>query len=94
MTFFPLVTICWLFNNPKSSFWRALTKQNTVEKNCIISQAQNMTALSLKCFNWNTLFTGNKQGTALPSAKTQPRPIADSSVTICNRMWTLRVISW
>jgi hypothetical protein len=31
-----------------------------------------MTALSLMCFNWNTLVTGNKQGTALTSAKHNP----------------------
>jgi len=45
-----------------------------------------MTALSLTCFNLNTLVNGNKQGTALVSAKHNPGQLQTPqsiSVTAC-----------
>jgi hypothetical protein len=45
------------------------------------------------CFNWNTLFTGNKQGTVLPSAKHnqgQLQTLQSQAVTACEHcMWFL-----
>jgi hypothetical protein len=49
MTLFPFVR-CLVYNKPKSNLCIVLTTQNTTENNCIISHAQNTTALQPNVF--------------------------------------------
>jgi hypothetical protein len=51
VTFFPLVAICWpVITRLMSNLCTSLTTQNTTENNCIISHAQNTTALQSNLF--------------------------------------------
>ena len=60
---------CFVHNKPKDKLLQSPNQAEHTENNCITSQAQNMTALVLMCFNWDTSVTGNKEGIALPSAQ-------------------------
>jgi hypothetical protein len=61
-------------------------KQTHVKNNCIVSHAQNTTALQpTVCFKRNKPVTGHKQGTAISSQrKTPPSSTARLSVIMCN----------
>jgi len=98
MNFYRCMTVVIsLITSLKSDLCTALTMHNTNDNNCVLSHAQNTTAVQPNIyFTDDTSFALQKQGTvAFPQSKKISRSTANSAVSICTALHkNITVITW